>query len=138
MAKTPMSVAGFKGGAAGKGKKKKRGNAQYYRDLQVRAAAARKANNVARKLAQPAETLAQAPKPISAAVSATKVAVVAPKVALVVALAKPERKPEPPAEVVEMVIEPEEGPPLEPPPYVPPPDAPEPPPGFTHRPHWQS
>jgi hypothetical protein len=40
---------GRKGGTAGKGKSKKRGNASYYRDMQRKAVASRLANAKARK-----------------------------------------------------------------------------------------
>tara|TARA_B100000886_G_scaffold276413_1_gene200348 strand:- start:263 stop:400 length:138 start_codon:yes stop_codon:yes gene_type:complete len=40
---------GRKGGTAGKGKVKKRGNSSYYRDMQRKAVASRLANAKARK-----------------------------------------------------------------------------------------
>ena len=43
------SQMGRKGGTAGKGKAKKRGNASYYRDMQRKAVASRLANAKARK-----------------------------------------------------------------------------------------
>jgi len=43
------SQMGRKGGTAGKGKVKKRGNSSYYRDMQRKAVASRLANAKARK-----------------------------------------------------------------------------------------
>jgi len=54
-----MADIGAKGGTAGEGDAKKRGSKAYYRELQAKAAATRRANNAARAKAEGKATTAR-------------------------------------------------------------------------------